>query len=56
MFQGVFDALLAKKIVSNLLFEMCSRFQISHIVWDIFPHLGSRSVWFQTNDSDGVGK
>ena len=34
MLQGVFDILLAQKIASNLLFEKCSRFHISKIVWD----------------------
>ena len=41
MFQGVFDVLLAQKIVSNLLFEKCSRFHISKIIWDIIPHPGT---------------
>ena len=41
MFQGVFDDLLAQKIVSNLLFEKCNGFYISNIIWDIIPHLGT---------------
>ena len=36
MFQGVFDILLARKIVSTLLFDKCSRFHISHIVYEKF--------------------
>ena len=37
----VSSVLLGQKIVSNLLFEKCSRFHISNIVWDIIPHLGT---------------
>ena len=33
--------LISLKIVSNLLFEKCSRFHISSIVWDIIQHLGT---------------
>ena len=41
MFQGVFDVLMAEKIVSDLRFGKCSRFHISNIVWDVIPHLGT---------------
>ena len=40
-FQGAFDVLLARTIVSNLLFGKCSIFHISNIVRDIIPHLGT---------------